>query len=480
MIKKYTSIFLALMLFLGIVSCGNTSTANTTTQESNSPEVKEEKVDEDTNTDKKTETSALKSFSICGGMVTAKLPSEWNYNDSNDSMIVARPSGNKADLEAFTVFYGDVDIKYSDEDIKGILEELGKEGINSGDADAEIKEYKSEFVNQNGYDTVFKQSYVKDYTPGGHDIRLYSEEYFYPINNDGGLGVMMVSYSYNADVGGKYENEFMNIFVPAIEIENQTNSEEKNGGKGNRGITFDESVIYDENGIKAVLTGISDGEYGKNLEITITNDSDRDIYWGVDYIMVNDITIVCAVTNPVPTGKTGHAEYPIEEGYLDRFGISDIHTLQLACDISDGETSENTVYCMSEKIVTNLGPDFDLSLPIDDWEVVYESDTLKIYNTGIIEEAGEYDEFKSKVLLMCFNESDSLIAISPEDVSFDGTMDYNNYFSFSVGPESYGEFYLASGEDSNTKEEATFSLKVMDGETYEEKSAIGKISIDLR
>ena len=480
MIKKYTSILLALMILSSIVSCSGTTTADTTTQESNSSEVKEEKVAEDTSNDNNSETKELKSLSICGGMITAELPSEWSYDDSNDSMIVARPSGNKADLEVFTVFYGDLGINYSDEDIDGILEGLGNEGLNGGDTDVEIKDYKSEFVNQNGYDTVFKQSYVKDYTPSGHSIRLYSEEYFYPINHDGGLGVMMISYSYNADVEPKYENEFNNIFVPAIKIDNQTNSEKTSDEKGNGGVTFDESVIYDEDGIKAVLTGISDGMYGKNLEITISNDSDKDIYFGVDYIIVNDITLVCAVTNPIPAGKTGNAEYPIDESNLERFGISDIHTLQLSCDISDMETNENTVYCMSEKIVTNLGPDFDLSLPIDDWEVVYESDSLKIYNTGLIEEASEYDEFKSKILLMCFNESDSLIAISPENVSFDGTMDYNNYFSFSIGPESYGEFYLACGEDANEKDEASFSLSVMDGETYENRNNIGNISINLK
>ena len=481
MYKKYIAILLSFMMFSSIVSCGNTAASERSTEYDTTDVYEEEKVSEDASVDKSKETTEKRAFSIGGGMITAELPSEWNYDDSNDSMIYVHPSGNSYDSETFAVIFGDLGIDYSDNDIEEILEELGNEDQDSEDFDSvEIKDRESQFIDQEGFKTVFKQTFIEDYTLGDNDLKLYNEEYFYPINNDGVLAVMMIAHTYDVEEGSKYENEFLNTFIPAIKIETSTDTGDNGVIEKNTEVTFDESIVYDKNGIKAVLTGISDGEYGKNVNVSITNDSDRDISWCVDYIMVNDITIICAVSCNVPAGKTGTAEYPIEESYLQRFGISDIHTLQLACSIMDEESNDNTIYCMSEKIVTDLGADFELSLPIEDWDIVYESDSLKIYNTGVIEAAGEYDEFRSKVLLMCFNESDSTISISPEDVSFDGKMDYNNYFSFSVGPESYGEFYLASGEIPVGMEEAAFSLRVCDGETYEEKYTIDKISIDLR
>lgn len=479
--NKYIAILLTSIMLSSIVSCGGETTANTASQESSSTETnEEEKTIEDASENKKAESSEMRSFSICDGLITADLPSEWNYDNSNDSMIYAYPSGNTNDPDAFAVFFGGLGVNYNDNDLEGILEEIGKQGPNGGDKNIEVKEYKSEFTEIDGFDTVLKQSYIKDYTPSGRNIQLYNEEYYYPIDNDGELGIMMASYTYDAEKGPKYQNEFTNVFLPAIKIKNQAGTGNSGNIEKNTKVTIDESVIYDENGIKAVLTGISDGQYGKSVVIDITNDSDQDISWAVDNIMVNDITIICAVTYPVPAGKAGTAEYPIEESYLQRYGITDIHTLQLACDISYGESGDNREYCMSDRVVTNLGSDFEQSLPIDDWEIVYESDSMKIYNTGLIEKANEYEDYQSQVVLMCFNDSDSMISVAPENVSFDGTMDYNNYTTFPVGPKSYGELYLACGEDANDKEEASFSIRVADGETYEEKYNTKSISMNLK
>lgn len=479
--NKYIAILLTSIMLSSIVSCGGETTANTASQESSSIETnEEEKTIEDTNENENTETTEMRSFSICDGVITAELPSEWNYDDSNDSMIYTRPSGNASDPEAFAVFFGGLRVNYNDYDLEEMLEEIGKEGTNGGDNKYEVKEYESEFVERDGFDTVLKQSYIKDYTPSGRNIQLYNEEYYYPINYEGELGIMMMSYTYDVEKGPKYQNEFTNVFVPAIKIKNQAGTGNSGDIEKSTKVTIDESVIYDENGVKAVLTGIQDGQFGKSVVIDITNESDQDISWAVDNIMVNDITIICAVTYPVPAGKAGTAEYPIEESYLQRYGITDIHTLQLACDISYGESGDNREYCMSDRVVTNLGSDFKQSLPIDDWEIVYESDSMKIYNTGLIEKANEYENYQSQVVLMCFNDSDSMISVAPENVSFDGTMDYNNYTTFPVGPKSYGELYLACGEDANDKEEASFSIRVADGETYEEKYNTKSISMNLK
>ena len=105
--NKYIAILLTSIMLSSIVSCGGETTANTASQESSSIETnEEEKTVEDASENKKAESSEMRSFSICDGLITADLPSEWNYDNSNDSMIYAYPSGNTNDPDAFAVFFG--------------------------------------------------------------------------------------------------------------------------------------------------------------------------------------------------------------------------------------------------------------------------------------------------------------------------------------------------------------------------------------
>ena len=198
----------------------------------------------------------------------------------------------------------------------------------------------------------------------------------------------------------------------------------------------------------------------------------------MEYVIIDNITMTCATSYDIEAGKTGKAEYRIEKSELKRYGITDIHTLQLICIIMN--THETIDNCTSEKLVTSLGTEFESTLPVDEWVLACESDSVKLYYTGIVEKADEYDDYKTKAIFMCYNDSDSYISIAPEDVSFDGEMDYNNVFTFAVGPKSYGEVYLACGGDATEKEQVAFSVDVQDGKTFESKNRIDDISVDLK
>lgn len=261
---------------------------------------------------------------------------------------------------------------------------------------------------------------------------------------------------------------------------NTTQEERLAPSKDTEEVTLNETTIYDNDGITAVVTGLSDDSYGKNVEISITNNSDKDISWGVEYAIVDDITMICATTYDIQAGKAGTAEYTIEKSQLERYGVKDIHTLQLICNIMDSGTYESIDYCISERLVTSLGQEFDLTLPVDEWTLACESESVKLYYTGTVEEADEYEDFKTKAVFVCYNDSDSYISIAPEDVSFDGEMDYNNAFTFAVGPKSYGEVYLACGDDAAGKGQVSFSVNVQDGKTFESRDKIDDISVSLK
>ena len=154
--------------------------------------------------------------------------------------------------------------------------------------------------------------------------------------------------------------------------------------------------------------------------------------------------------------------------------------MQLISKCTDQATSETIDDCISEEMITNLGTEFDLSLPIDDWDLVYESDTMQIYYTGLIEEGDETDDYKTRANFMLFNDSESNISITPQEVSFDGVTEDGNNNSFYAQSCTYGRFFLTSKEDIAEKSEASFKLSIKDASTLVEDELIEITSVDLK
>lgn len=259
----------------------------------------------------------------------------------------------------------------------------------------------------------------------------------------------------------------------------EKNTDEKNTGEAKTAETLSETTIYDANGITAVVNGISSDADGKYIEVTVTNNSEKNITWSVDNIVLNDITTTCAASSDIAAGKTERVKYPIKEA-AERYGITDIHIVQLICKCSDPVTLEPIDDCISEEMITSLGTDFEMSLPIDDWDLVYESDTMQIYYTGLIEEGDESDDYKTRAEFMLFNDSESNLSITPQEVSFDGVIDDENNNSFYAQCCTYGSFFLTSKEDIAEKGEASFKLIIKDADTSVEEEQIEITSVDLK
>lgn len=257
------------------------------------------------------------------------------------------------------------------------------------------------------------------------------------------------------------------------------NEDEKNTDESKPVETLSETTIYDANGISAVVNGISSDTDGKYIEVTVTNNSEKNITWNVDNIIVNDITTACEAADDIPAGKTVTVKYPLKEA-LERYGITDLHILQLISRCTDQETSETIDNCISEEMITNLGTEFDMSLPIDDWDVIYESDTMQIYYTGLIEEGDETDDYKTRANFMLFNDSESNISIIPQEVSFDGATEDGNNTSFYAQSCTYGSFFLTSKEDLAEKSEASFKLIIKDASTLVEEEQIEISPVHLK
>lgn len=337
--KRYTAVLLALMMFTGVVSCSSASSASTSDGGSIPVETTTQKeVDENTDNDQDTGNSDTKLFSISNGVITAELPTKWNYDESTDTMIHAYPSGSSDEAESFTTFYGDLDVNYGDADTKELLETNASQGLGEGDLKPEIVDYKSEFLDSDVHETIFKQSYVSDYTSAGYNIRIYSEEYYFPVNHDGVFGIMMIGYMYDADKEPKYEEDFWNVFVPAIKLNGTAQTASENKATKEEDVpagelSVEKGVIYEENDVVISVDNIQKGNTATTLSFVIENNSDSDYNvaahsWDINGIMIGDNQYGF---NSVETaaGKKSRLNLEVDNSVLESKGINYISEIDV-------------------------------------------------------------------------------------------------------------------------------------------------------
>ena len=150
--------------------------------------------------------------------------------------------------------------------------------------------------------------------------------------------------------------------------------------------------------------------------------------------------------------------------------------------ISNEETGGDWRFFYSDEISTGLGTNDDIPIPIDSFYTVYDSDSMTIYYTGIIqqEEEDSYEEFSSRSLFYLYNKTNDIIDFSPQDVSFDGIMDYSNYYAFIVCPNAFSEFFVTSEGNINDNTDVSFSLDLHNYVTGSELYVTPEIMVNLR
>lgn len=246
-------------------------------------------------------------------------------------------------------------------------------------------------------------------------------------------------------------------------------SQFENQQSENIDVTIEPTLIYDANNIKATahdLVRDASGYY--YIDINIENNSENDIDWIVDYWTVNEINIPCSIMYTVNAGTKGETSYCILTSDLNNYGIETINTVQLHMyyDI-DYQTQE---YIDSEIITTSAGSDYELSIPIDMYTTIYDGNGLKLYFKDITDgdfyyPEDEESEYYTQANMWVHNDTDTSMYVYPQDVSHDGTMDYDNYTCYYVYPHSYSEIYIESYDDLRNASRITFDFAGFDFNT---------------
>ena len=241
--------------------------------------------------------------------------------------------------------------------------------------------------------------------------------------------------------------------------EEEANVVEVDVGSDPSTVSIEPVLIYGENDLEITVTGISmDSDGSSTVTMDLVNNGEEDIDWLLDYCVVNGCTIPCCTYYTVSAGTVGSAEYWI---YTDEFDISVINTITLYCEYDyTNDDLDDPVLVSSDEIVTSAGADYELSIPLEDYLCVYDADGIQIFYVGCSEAYGE-----ERVDLIIYNSTDEAVDVCPENVSFDGVMNYDNCFSFPVYPHSYAEALLL-GTDLASISEAQFVVSYNTTDDY--------------
>lgn len=182
-------------------------------------------------------------------------------------------------------------------------------------------------------------------------------------------------------------------------------------------LAIEETVVYDENGVKITATGVSDdGWAGPEIQLLIENNSDTDLLFQSRYTSLNGIMVDANMSQEVAAGKKANTEITYFESGVETAGIDQIGEFGF---MIYGCTSDDwtDVFMSSEIIVpTALNGTFEQSLN-KEGTIAYDADGVKIVIQDVKKDAGS-----TYVQLYIENNTSDGIMVQARDTVVNGFM----------------------------------------------------------
>lgn len=231
-------------------------------------------------------------------------------------------------------------------------------------------------------------------------------------------------------------------------------------------VAVEETVIYNENNIKVTVKEMSEGWTGPELKVLVENSTDKNISFAANEFIINGVTISGFGYVEAAAGKKSNGTLNLFKEELETAGITAIATIRgMDAHIVDTD-SFVTLFDTPFNITTNMGTEYVQTID-DSGDVV-----LQDCNVTVISRVLEENLLGKTVSLLVKNETGKDIVIQAENVSVNGytitTFMYDTVYCDTV--RFCGLELLSSELESNEIEEineVTFTLKVIDPETYD-------------
>lgn len=232
--------------------------------------------------------------------------------------------------------------------------------------------------------------------------------------------------------------------------------------------TIEEQVLLDADGVKITATElVDDSIWGKGLKLLIENNSDKDLGFGCDAVIVNNYMISNLFSSTVSVGKKANETIDLYSTELEAAGIENIGQIELYLHTFDPDTYMTETNYDKMTIQTSDYANMDTKAMDDGMELV-NRDGIRIVGKYVDEDSF----WGAGVLLYLENNSGNNVGISCDDMSVNGFM-MTPFFSSIVydGKMAVDEITLLSSDlETNgitAIEEIELKFNVYDTDTYQ-------------
>ena len=204
--------------------------------------------------------------------------------------------------------------------------------------------------------------------------------------------------------------------------------------------TIEETVLYEENGVKITATGLTYNSSSVEIDITIENGTDKNLSFisnslgyacnSVNGYMIDDGYVNCAVS----AGKTAKESVQIGYDELLMYGINELADIEIGFDISDDDY--NSIYTGARQLLTSAAETYEYkedgyrtairsdaimskynyTIPYFNDEIMSEQDGVDVLSAGLIEQ----ENGETALFLEVKNTSDQAVYATTGDICVNG------------------------------------------------------------
>ena len=266
--------------------------------------------------------------------------------------------------------------------------------------------------------------------------------------------------------GDKKPEEQSSSLNAAVSVENIDQTQESKAAeeKPEEKPVLEETELYNANGITVTATGIKDGLFGTEIEVVVSNESDRNVSLNTSLLSVNGYMLsTSGLYCDVAAGKKASDSIEIWSSELSAAGIKTIANVEFIFHLFDTDSYDTVDNSGLISLQTSAAQGFEQ--PVDDsGELIYEGNGVRVINKGLKDD-GIWD---GTLVLFVENSSQKQLTVHSEDVSINGFMVSDSFYTeLRPGTRCIEGLYLLSLEDAGIEsieeiENIEFALKLID------------------
>ena len=255
------------------------------------------------------------------------------------------------------------------------------------------------------------------------------------------------------------ENQQASTETPSNKLSDKPEVSDEKLGVFDKNATLEETVMVDEGNVKIIATGLNYSSYSVELELTIENNSEKDLSFisgsmgyscnSVNGYMISDGYLNCDVA----AGKKVNNSISFSYDELMVYGINEIADMEIGFDISDDDYNHR--YTGPRQLKTSAFASHDYStnhyqttivscaamntygydMKYFSQDTLYDESGVKLVSSGImVNHDGD-----TMLLLELENTTSSMVYIETSDISVNGlVVNSSTWSSDAINPGKHG------------------------------------------